>query len=216
MPRRVWSALSLVLMSVALLVTACSSSKPTPTPTSMPTIDQAAVQAAAIATMVARMSVDTTATAQAASRAIQSTATLTAVPTDTPVPTASSDTAIWIELQGMHYETWGSPVNGCKQFDDSQPCRKFQLEVTLHNDTRQKITDWYPQAYSNTGRELLVCFYGYNAGIGFPDVPAGEKRPVTFAVFTNNDEYVRRMKVTALGSVYQNCFSRSGVLVDCP
>ena len=64
--------------------------------------------------------------------------------------------------------------------------RKFNFTVVLQNssDKMIEVNEWYAQGYVG-GRQLVTCFYGY--GTGFPSVPAGEARTVTFASFLENN-----------------------------
>ena len=181
-----------------------------------------AVQTVAAATVEARIVADLTATAAA-----HPTATLTATPSATPEPTAPPTAvpvtprptatlvpAITLTLSNMRYETWGRPVLGCLAFDDSDPVRKFNLEVTLQNDTDATIEDWYPVFVSSALNELYTCFYVYSEE-GFPVVPSGESRTVTFASFCEQNEYVAGMYVVINDVEFIRCFSPDGALVAC-
>lgn len=233
----------LPVMVLMLLLASCKT-RPTPTPvpptlTPAPTVDVAAVQTAAAATVVARVAAEATATAAAiptpTATAVPTNTprptdtplpTNTPLPTDTPLPTATATPTpkpkptktptpvVILELTGMRYETWGNPQHGCSSFDNKTVVRKFNLELTLTNPTDQAIRDWYPDFYSNGGRLLLTCFYVYSAE-GFPTVPPGEKRTVTFASFCSLDEYVKEMKMTVLEKEYRRCFSPEGAVVAC-
>jgi len=115
----------------------------------------------------------------------------------------------------MRYERWGRPVqNTCQAFDDKDPVRKFNLELTLKNNSDQTIQEWYPAFYSNTGRLLLTCYYVYRGAFGA--LPPGGETTITFASFANNDEYVILMYLKVLGQEYYRCFSPQGALIACP
>lgn len=223
MERRMWAQALLVWMAALVLLNGCSAPSPgkVATATPLPTLDMEAIKKAAVATMVAQMGTQT-AMAQPTSISGAQEKPSTPVPTSTPKPTEeptappASAVNVSIELEGMHYETWGAPVGGCQQFDDSHPMRKFQLQITLYNGTRQKITDWYPEFYANNGRLVLTCFYGYNNIKGWIEVPGGESRTVTFAAFAENNEYIKRMVMKVLGNEFRRCFASSGALVSCP
>jgi hypothetical protein len=225
-----------VMILVSLLASCKAQPTPTPVPptlTPAPTVDVAAVQTAAAATVVARVAAEATATAAAIptpsatplpTNTPQPTHTLlptetslptaTATPTPKPKPIKTPTPAVILDLAGMRYESWGNPQQGCASFDDRNVVRKFNLEITLTNQSEQAIRDWYPDFYSNGGRLLLTCFYVYSAE-GFPTVPPGEKRTVTFASFCNRDEYVEEMKMTVLEKEYRRCFSPDGALIPC-
>jgi hypothetical protein len=114
----------------------------------------------------------------------------------------------------MRYEQWGRPVEGCRQFDNKSAVRKFNVEITLTNNSTQAVKEWYPDFYANTGRLLLTCYYVY--GEGFPPVSPGEERTVTFASFAEQNEYVQEMRMTVLGNEYRRCFSPEGEVIPCP
>jgi len=219
---------SVMLGLLCGLASSCSSNKGAVPAT--PTLDAQAVQEAAIATLVARMSAATPTSqdtpTSTAEDALKKLATMvpsdTAQPTQpplpsrTPRPTSTPQISLSIDLTGMHYEAWGKPVNdACRQFDDSHPMRKFQLEISLYNGSRQKITEWYPEFYANSGRLVITCFYGHGNVKGFPEIPAGESRTVTFAAFAENNEYITQMKMVALGQEFRRCFNKSGALINC-
>jgi len=122
-----------------------------------------------------------------------------------------------IEVKG--YEQWGRPVgvpNRCSRFDNGNPVRKFNVGVQVQNNSTEtiKADEWYPEFFSNTGGELVACYYVY--GTGFPGIPPGENRHVTFAVFAEQNEYVREMKIQIFGEEYRRCFSAAGSLEPCP
>ena len=220
---RTLCAFVLTVVLLGGLGSSCSPGKGTATAT--PTLDAEAIKQAAVATLVARMSATTptaeaspTSTAGDALKKLPTSApTDTPVPTNTPEPTPTPAPSTSIDLTGMHYEAWGSPSNNaCQQFDDSHPMRKFQLEITVYNSSRQKITDWYPEFYASNGRLVVTCFYGHGNVKGFPEVPAGENRTVTFAAFAENSEYIKRMKMIVLGQELRRCFNTSGALIGCP
>ena len=114
----------------------------------------------------------------------------------------------------MRYEQWGRPVQGCASFDDRSEVRKFNLELTLRNDSDTQIEEWYPVFYANSGRELLTCFYLYWGVFGALD-PDGEMT-VTFASFCETSEYVSEMRLTIFEEEYRRCFSPVGALINCP
>jgi hypothetical protein len=227
-----------------LLLAACTA-QPTPTPvpptlTPAPTIDVAAVQTAAAATVVARVTAEATATAAAIPTPTATPVptntprptdtplpTNTPLPTDTPLPTATAaptskpkptktpTPAISLDLTGMRYEQWGSPQHGCSSFDDRTLVRKFNLEMTLTNHTGEAIREWYPDFYGAGGNLLITCFYVYSAE-GFPSVPPGESRTVTFASFCDTNDYVKEMKLTVREKEYRRCFGPDAVIIACP
>lgn len=184
--------------------TATPTGTPTSTPSHTPT-ETATPSATATSTATPTQTATPTHTA---------TSTATPRPTLPPPPTSTPTPAVSLELTGMRYEQWGRPVEGCRRFDNSSPVRKFNLEITLTNNSTQAVKEWYPDFYANTGRLLLTCFYVY--GEGFPPVPPGEERTVTFASFAEPHEYVQEMRVTVLGTEYRRCFSPEGALTPCP
>jgi len=163
------------------------------------------------------------ATATAGAIAAQATATAAAIPTATtaptrpPVtraPTVAPTAAFTLDLRNMRYEQWGRPVRGCLAFDNSRPVRKFNLEITLTNNTGAAIEEWFPDFYANNGSLLWTCWYFY--GDGFPTVPPGESREVTFAAFCEPEEYVAEMKVKINDQEIRRCFGPEGALIACP
>ena len=134
-------------------------------------------------------------------------------PRKAPPPPAKVD----LELNLRGYEQWGRPVgrpNPCSLFDNSSAVRKFNVDITVINNSDELITEWYPTFYANTGRELTTCWYRY--GDTFPTVPTGQSVMVTFASFTDLGEYVSEVRVTISGEGYRRCFSPEGALVACP
>jgi hypothetical protein len=114
------------------------------------------------------------------------------------------------------YETWGRPVLGCAAFDNSNPVRKFNVEMIVTNNSAQDIEDWdYPVSYNNTGGEAIItCYYFY--GPVLPIHP-GESRSVTFAAFVENGQYVSRI-TTSFGPqnvTFNRCFSPEGAIIGC-
>jgi len=193
-----------------------------PTPTVPPTLDVAPIQTAAAATVLARVAAEASATTAAIP-----TATATPLPTETPLPTqTATDTprpkpsktptpAISLELTNMRYEQWGKPVHGCSGFDDRSMVRKFNLEMTITNHTKEAIREWYPDFYGAGGSLLVTCYYVYSAE-GFPSVPPGESRTVTFASFCDLNDYVKEMKLKVLEKEYRRCFAPGGTIIACP
>ena len=114
----------------------------------------------------------------------------------------------------MRYERWGRPAQGCARFDDRSEVRKFNLELTLKNESEEKIEEWYPVFYTNGGRELLTCFYLYWGVFGALDPEA--EMTVTFASFCETNEYVAEMRLSVFEVEYRRCFSPEGTLVGCP
>jgi hypothetical protein len=228
----------LPMMILVLLLASCKP-QPTPTPvpptlTPAPTVDVAAVQTAAAATVVARVAAEATATVAAIPTPTATPVpTNTPRPTDTPLPTntplpAATATptakpkptktptpAISLDLTGMRYEQWGKPQHGCASFDDRAVVRKFNLEMTLTNHTGEAIREWYPDFYGAGGSLLTTCFYVYSAE-GFPSIPPGESRTVTFASFCDTNDYVKEMKLTVLEKEYRRCFGPGGAIIACP
>lgn len=234
----------LVLSLIPLAAIRCISAPKTPTAapltsTAPPTADVSAVQTAAAATVMAQVAVQLTATAAAMptdtpvptpTNTLRPTPTFTATPpptatatqtrtvtpspTSPPPPTSVPRPAISLDLSGMRYEQWGRPVEECRRFDNGSPVRKFNLELTLTNHSTQAVKDWYPDFYANTGRLLLTCYYLY--GEGFPPVPPGEARTVTFASFAEQNEYVQEMRMNVLGKDYRRCFTPEGAITPCP
>jgi hypothetical protein len=215
---------------------------PTATPVP-PTVDVAAIKTAAAATVLAQLAADQTATAAArptntplptATNTSQPTATPTpqptarpttppppataapAQPTAAPKPTQAAAGGFTINLINIRYEQWGrpDPVKGCQAFDDKNPVRKFNVDITVTNNSSRMIEDWYPGFWSNTGKLLRTCFYVY--GGGFPAIPVGESRTVTFAAFCELNEAVVLMRMDILDQQVYRCFSPSGAIVACP
>jgi hypothetical protein len=173
------------------------------------------VEARVLADLTATAAARPTATPSAtASSTPEPTATPTPVPV-TPKPTRTPVPAITLTLANMRYERWGRPVRGCAAFNDRDGVRKFNLEITLQNDTDATIEDWYPTFNSSSGGVLLTCFYVYSME-GFPSVPPGESRTVTFASFCEMSEYVADMRVTINDVEYHRCFAPEGPIVTCP
>jgi len=186
-------------------------------------MDVAKVQTEAVSTAMTRVAADATSTAAAIptptatstpTSTPTSTATLTPTTKPTARPTNTPKPEITLELSGMRYETWGRPARGCAAFDDNSQVRKFNLEVTLTNHTDKTIDEWYPEFHSNGGGQLFTCFYVYSAE-GFPSVPSGEQRTVTFASFCELNEYVKDMLVKVNNKDYRRCFTQEGTLVTC-
>ena len=200
---------------------------PTATPLP-PTVDVAAVQTAAAATVVAQVAANLTATAAAiptstptttptntATPTVTPTITPTPMPTAPPPPTNTPVPPVSITLANMRYERWGRPVqNTCRGFDDKSPVRKFNLELTLKNNSTEAINEWYPKFYSNAGGLLLTCYYVYRGVFGA--VPPGGEVTITFASFCENHEYVSEMSLTLFERQYRRCFSAEGNLITCP
>jgi hypothetical protein len=179
--------------------TSTSTTKPTRAP--QPTVTPAPPTATVTGT--------STATPKPTATTPKPTAPVPPPPSSTPTPTTIS-----LVLSGMRYEQWGRPVEGCRRFDNKSAVRKFNVEITLTNNSTQAIKEWYPDFYANTRRLLLTCYYVY--GEGFPPVSLGEERTVTFASFAELDEYVSEMRMTVLGNEYRRCFSPEGEVMPCP
>jgi hypothetical protein len=176
-------------------------------PPRSPTVDVAAIRTSAAGTVAAQLVSALTATALAFPTPEP--------PTETPLPRPTEPPAFDITLEGMRYEPWGRPVDGCsKGFDDNSMVRKFNVEVTLENHSRQGIRDWFPEFFADSGRLLITCFYVY--GTGFPVVQPDEARTVTFASFAELDEYVAEVRFCLPDGTYRYCFAPKGVLIDCP
>jgi S1-C subfamily serine protease len=139
-------------------------------------------------------------------------------PATAPVcrPAPAQPPQVELDFNARGYEQWGRPVgqpNPCSLFDNSSGVRKFNMDITVTNNSQELITHWFPGFYANTGRELLTCWYAY--GDMFPSVPAGGSVVVTFAVFAEPNEYVSDVRLLLLGSEYRRCYSTEGALVDC-
>ena len=93
--------------------------------------------------------------------------------------------------------------------------RKFNFTVVLQNssDKMIEVNEWYAQGYVG-GRQLVTCFYGY--GTGFPSVPAGEARTVTFASFLEYNEAVTEVHVLVRDGVVRLCFAGDASQIGCP
>ena len=76
-----------------------------------------------------------------------------------------------------------------------------------------EVNEWYAQGYVG-GRQLVTCFYGY--GTGFPSVPAGEARTVTFASFLENNKAVTEVHVLVRDGVVRLCFAGDASQIGCP
>ena len=61
---------------------------------------------------------------------------------------------------------------------------------------------------------FVTCFYGY--GTGFPSVPTGEARTVTFASFLENNEAVTEVHVLVRDGVVRLCFTGDASQIGCP
>jgi hypothetical protein len=82
------------------------------------------------------------------------------------------------------------PGKSCGDFDDSHPVRKLTAYLRVENRSSTAMTDWYFTVIKTNGATAYVCFYGYQGSQPFPDVPAGQTREVTFAVFMELGERV--------------------------
>jgi hypothetical protein len=207
-----------------------------PSATPPPTVDVAAIQTAAAATVVAQVAANQTATEAArptntlpptATFTPQPTATFTpaptavpqkAAPTAVPQPTAAPAGTFSVTPTNMRYEQWGRPDPrvGCQQFNDKSPVRKFNLELVITNNGSETITDWYPRFWGVSGQELIVCYYGYGGGRGYPTLPPGATRTVTFAAFCELNDAVSSMSVELGSEKIKRCFNPAGALVGCP
>lgn len=182
-----------------------------------------------------------TAAAQAKQTSAAATATMRASWTDTPEPTPTSTprptntpgpsptprptntptrppSSIAIAYTDMRYETWGRPVGGCSQFNNDDPVRKFNVNVTITNNGTAATGFWGVDAYDSNGTPLITCFYFYGDWRAAP----GESKSVTWAAFTNNDTYVRRFvtsiydeELTNIVETFVQCFGPNGELTGC-
>jgi len=122
---------------------------------------------------------------------------------------------IQVTVLSVGYEQWGQPVNGCSQFNDRHPMRKFNMNLRVTNNTRRTLsaTEWY--AYSFVGKKLVrwTCYYPYQ-GEGFPAIPPGESRNVTFAAFVEPHESVTAVWVGRKGLWARACFDET-LVVRC-
>ena len=113
------------------------------------------------------------------------------------------------------YEKWGAPVGGCASFDNAHPIKKFNIDITVTNKTSKVVVDWYPTFLSNSGTKARTCYYPYGPSSGFPSIPIGDSRNVTFAAFVENNEYVSEMRMFIEDSVLRRCFSEGGKEIPC-
>jgi hypothetical protein len=139
----------------------------------------------------------------------------TAAPAPAPKAAARAPTGVEVTIDTRGYEQWGHPVeNRCNLFDNSRASRKFNMDITITNNSAETVRAWFPVFYAHSGRELLTCWYGY--GTGFPNVPVGKEATVTFACFAELDEYVSEVRIPLPGKEERRCFSPEGLLVTCP
>jgi hypothetical protein len=118
-----------------------------------------------------------------------------------------------VKVLSAGYEQWGQPVNGCGQFNDRHPMRKFNMNLRVTNNTGRTLTasEWY--AYSYVGKKLVqwTCYYPYQ-GEGFPSIPAGQTRNVTFSAFVEPYESVTSVLVGRKGLWALICFDETQVV----
>ena len=137
-------------------------------------------------------------------------------PTNTPAPTATPVAANYeMSLNVRGYEKWGRPQGNCQNFNNGDPIRKFNIDITLTNHSSQTVVNWYPAFVSSSGSLAVTCYYGYSGGPSFPSVPVGQSRNVTFAAFVDNNQYVAEMRMFVEGTVLRRCFSAAGPETRC-
>jgi hypothetical protein len=123
---------------------------------------------------------------------------------------------ISVMIQGAGYERWGRPVakESCGDFNDNDPMQKFTVSMRVTNHSNASLDKWYATFYVGTSPAYRTCYYGYNGGQEFPNIPAGESRDVTFAGFVENGQSVTSVVVGGTGMLTRVCFSGQSV-VSC-
>ncbi|NJM39659.1 MAG: hypothetical protein HC853_02240 [Anaerolineae bacterium] len=116
----------------------------------------------------------------------------------TQKPAAPSGNIV-ITVQNIGYVQWGRPAGmdnpqaGCSGFDDSRPVRQFQASVQIQNKGAKAITEATVLFFKPGGAPAYWCFYNYDgAGV---EIPPGEARNLTFAVFVELNESVESMMI---------------------
>lgn len=182
-----------------------------------------------------------TATAEAKQTSVAATATMRASWTDTPEPTATNTprptntpgpsptprptntpvpppSALSIRYSDMRYEQWGRPQGGCGSFNNADPVRKFNVNVTITNNGTTTTGFWVVDAYDSNCTPLITCFYLYGDWRAAP----GQSVSVTWAAFTNNDTWVRKFvtkiydeELVNIVESFTQCFGPGGELTGC-
>jgi hypothetical protein len=137
-------------------------------------------------------------------------------PTAPPAPTPTTALKFAVSAANTRYEQWGRPKGGCSSFDNQSAVRKFNVDITVKNQSAQALSEWYPCFWANDGRLLFTCFYGYKGDTGFPAIAPGEAKTVTFASFCELGETVARMSLVIQGQEFARCFTAQGTPIDCP
>jgi hypothetical protein len=139
-------------------------------------------------------------------------------PPDTAVPPTAPPSALSAGFTDMRYESWGRPQGGCGAFNDNDPVRKFNVNVTVTNNGSAPTGLWGVVAYDSNGNRALACFYFY----GDWSVAPGQSKSVTWAAFTDNGTYIRQFTVIVLDQQNNNeigrvtqCFGPNGELSGC-
>ncbi len=156
-------------------------------------------------------------------------------PTVSPQPTASPQPTVTQSLGGaqkgmyllemgnqhLYQEPWGGdrgdPCEAWRtgNFDDNDPnYRGFNLELRLTNNSNQKVSDEWAEDlsfFTNQGKELTACYYGYD-GMGPP--PDGTTSVTFFSVVPKGD-YVSVAELNIDGETLRLCFDGRGGAWQC-
>ena len=109
-------------------------------------------------------------------------------------PTQTSSGRIVASIQKYDYSQWGrpagmdDPAKPCGDFDDRRPVRKLTASLHIENRSNQEMTDWYALIYKTNGAMAYTCYQGYSEG--FPSIPPGQSRDVTFSAFFEINERI--------------------------
>ena len=138
-------------------------------------------------------------------------------PTDTPIPAPPPPTntprppaaAFRMDVR-VHegYERWGTPVNGCQDFDNTRPEKKLTMDVVVYNDTTRVVSpnDIDVTYLDSGGQELVYCVYTDQNG-NLPNVPPRGSATYVLAAFVAQDGWVSQMRVTIGTTTLRRCFA---------
>lgn len=134
-------------------------------------------------------------------------------------PPVSSGKYVLAVASQHHYETWGAPRTDdiCeayrnKDFNDKIHKKGFNLELSLTNNSSQKVADnWAPSFITAQGREVQVCYYGYDGSGPLPN----STTVMTFFTIVEPDDYVRVVRLEVGGETLQICLDPGGAQTPC-